>query len=292
MSKPSSLSKLLPTLHDSRKPWRCFPTQDSNLALLLDSENEKLHSCPVDINLNSCSQCSSFSDLLSLISISAMFYSSMLWTTEWLELLFPVLLGFLCKSKMADETQANEHSLQGFLEFAYLQHFQGSLCREGVVDSFSGVSFLWKGNWKAQKYMAPQIWLHNSMQPAIFWCTKRYDPHPICTSPQPDYFILRMIISLLFEPFRNSSRDHLHFVCAIWHDCIFVVTAAYNLGFVPQCEYCKSTVLHCVGVKRSLNLEEKVNRSQWNLRCSQLFLSLMRTLNFVKYAQILPPYNK
>ena len=39
---------------------------------------------------------------------------------------------------------------------------------------------------------------------------------------QPDYFILRMIISLLFsEPFPNSSLDHLHFVCAIWHDCIF-----------------------------------------------------------------------
>ena len=81
MSNPSSLSKLLPTLHVSRKPRRCFPTQDSNLALLLDSENEKLHSCPVDINLNSCSQCPSFYD------------SSMLWTTEWLELLFPVLGG-------------------------------------------------------------------------------------------------------------------------------------------------------------------------------------------------------
>ena len=38
---------------------------------------------------------------------------------------------------------------------------------------------------------------------------------------QPDYFILRMIISLLFEPFRNSSLDHLRFVCAIWHDRIF-----------------------------------------------------------------------
>ena len=42
---------------------------------------------------------------------------------------------------------------------------------------------------------------------------------------QPDYFILRMIISLLCEPFGNSSLDHLRFVCAIWHnsadDCIF-----------------------------------------------------------------------
>ena len=125
MSNSSSLSKrLLPTLHVSREPRRCFPTQDSNLALLLNSENEKLRSCQVDINLNSCSQCSSFSDLLSLISISAMFSNSMLWTTEWLELLFPVLLGFLCKSEMADETQANEHLLPGFLEFAYLKHFE------------------------------------------------------------------------------------------------------------------------------------------------------------------------
>ena len=143
MSNPSSLSKLLPTLHVSRKPRRCFPTQDSNLALLLDSENEKLHSCPVDINLNSCSQCPSFSDLLPLISISAMFYNSMLWTTEWLELLFPVLLGFLCKSKMADETQANGHSLQGFLEFAYLQHFKRAFAGKGLL--IPSVLFLFCG---------------------------------------------------------------------------------------------------------------------------------------------------
>ena len=32
---------------------------------------------------------------------------------------------------------------------------------------------------------------------------------------QPDHFILRMIISLLFEPIRNSSRDHLRFAYAI-----------------------------------------------------------------------------
>ena len=37
---------------------------------------------------------------------------------------------------------------------------------------------------------------------------------------QPDYFILRTIISLLFEPFHNSSLDHLHIVCAISHYCI------------------------------------------------------------------------
>ena len=219
MSNPSSLSKLLPTLHVSRKPRRCFPTQDSNLALLLNSEKEKLLYCPVDINLNSCPQCPSFSDLLSLISISAMFYNSMLWATEWLELLFPVLLGFLCKSKMADETQANEHSLQGFLEFAYLQHFQEGLCREEVVDSFSVVSFLWKGNWKAQKYMAPQIWLHNFMQSPIFWCAKRCDPPPICIRPQPPpppplindrSLILRMIISYL-----NHLVIHHYTICIL-----------------------------------------------------------------------------
>lgn len=41
---------------------------------------------------------------------------------------------------------------------------------------------------------------------------------------QPGYFILRMIIPLLFEPFRNLSLhvDHLRFVCAIWHDRIHV----------------------------------------------------------------------
>ena len=32
---------------------------------------------------------------------------------------------------------------------------------------------------------------------------------------QPDHFILRMIISLLFEPIRNLSRDHLRFAYAI-----------------------------------------------------------------------------
>ena len=217
MSNPSSLSKLLPTLHVSRKPRRCFPTQDSNLALLLDSENEKLHSCPVDIDLNSCSQCPSFSDLLSLISISAMFYNSMLWTTEWLALLFPVLLGFLCKSKMADETQANGHSLHGFLEFAYLQHLQG------------------RGCWFLQScfFFAERKLKGTKIHGLSDMVTKRYDPHPICTSPQPptprskkwpvpyfknDHF--------LFQPLRNSSLHHLHFVCAICHDCIFVVTAA------------------------------------------------------------------
>ena len=33
-------------------------------------------------------------------------------------------------------------------------------------------------------------------------------------------FILRTIISLLFEPFHNSSLDHLHIVSAISHYCI------------------------------------------------------------------------
>ena len=40
-----------------------------------------------------------------------------------------------------------------------------------------------------------------------------------------------MIISLLFEPFRNSSRDHLCFVCAIWHDCIFGGNGRLYTGF-------------------------------------------------------------
>ena len=70
---------------------------------------------------------------------------------------------------MADETQANEHSLQVFLEFAYLEHFQQGLCREEVVDSFSVVSFLWKGNWKAQKYRppyaAPYFLVHKKVRP-------------------------------------------------------------------------------------------------------------------------------
>ena len=66
---------------------------------------------------------------------------------------------------------------------------------------------------------------------------------------QPDYFILRMIISLLFEPFRNSSLDHLS---VLFEMIVFLVkTAAHNLGFVPPYEYYKRTVLHCVGVKRS-----------------------------------------
>ena len=33
--------------------------------------------------------------------------------------------------------------------------------------------------------MAPQKWWHNFMQSPIFRCTKKYDPHPICTSPPP-----------------------------------------------------------------------------------------------------------
>ena len=40
-----------------------------------------------------------------------------------------------------------------------------------------------------------------------------------------------MIISLLFEPLRNSSRDHLCFVCAIWHDCIFAGNDRLYTGF-------------------------------------------------------------
>ena len=215
MSNPSSLSKLLPTLHVSRKPRRCFPTQDSNLALLLDSENEKLHSCPVDINLNSCSQCPSFYDLLSLISISAMFYNSMLWTTEWLELLFPVLLGFLCKSKMADETQANEHSLQGFLEFVNLQHFQEGCwffqcCFIFVERKLEGTNLHRPSDMVAQFYAAPYFLVHKKVWPP---------PHlhqPTAPRPPPPPLIndqslnLRMIISYL-----NHFVIHQYTICIL-----------------------------------------------------------------------------
>ena len=40
-----------------------------------------------------------------------------------------------------------------------------------------------------------------------------------------------MIISLLFEPFSNSSLQHLRFVCAIWHDCIFGGNGRLYTGF-------------------------------------------------------------
>ena len=88
--------------------------------------------------------------------------------------------------------------------------------------------------------MAPQIWLHNFMQPPIFWCTKRYDPHPTCNSPQPPpppprpplindrSLILRMIISYL-----NHFVFHHYTICifCVLFDMI-VVTAAHS--FVPQ----------------------------------------------------------
>ena len=214
MSNPSSLSKrLLPTLHVSREPRRCFPTQDSNFALLLTSENEKLRSCPVDINLNSCSQCLSFSDLLSLISIFAMFYNSMLWTTEWLELLFPKLLGFLCKYKMADETQANEHSLQGFLEFVNLQHFQEGCwffqcCFIFVERKLEGTNLHRPSDMVAQFYAAPYFLVHKKVCPP---------PHfPQTTAPPPpplinDHsLILRMIISYL-----NHFVIHQYTICIL-----------------------------------------------------------------------------
>ena len=212
MSNRSSLSKLLPTLHVSRKPRRCFPTQDSNLPLLLDSENEKLHSCPVDINLNSCSQCPSFYDLLSLFSISAMFYNSMLWTTEWLELLLPVLLRFLCKSKMADETQGNEHSLQGFLEFAYLQYFQEGCwffqcCFIFVERKLGGTKLHGPSDMVAQFYAPPYFLVHKKVWPP---------PHlhqPTAPPPSNKWPVSYFKNDhFLFEPLRNSSLHHLHFV--------------------------------------------------------------------------------
>ena len=43
---------------------------------------------------------------------------------------------------------------------------------------------------------------------------------------QPDYFILRMIISLLFEPFRNSSLDHFAF-CLCYLKWIYLLVVEY-----------------------------------------------------------------
>ena len=48
---------------------------------------------------------------------------------------------------------------------------------------------------------------------------------------QRDYLILRMIVYLLFEPFRDSSLNHLLFVCAIWHDCTFGGNGRLYTGF-------------------------------------------------------------
>ena len=62
-------------------------------------------------------------------------------------------------------------------------HFNLIINNIGLVDSFSVVSFLWEGNWNAQKYMTSSKWLQNVMQPPIFGCTERYDPHPIPFAP-------------------------------------------------------------------------------------------------------------
>ena len=40
----------------------------------------------------------------------------------------------------------------------------------GLVDSFSVVSFLWEGNWNAQKYMTSSEWLQNVVQATILGC--------------------------------------------------------------------------------------------------------------------------
>ena len=42
-----------------------------------------------------------------------------------------------------------------------------------------------KADWNEQKYMTSHKWVQNFMQPPIFGCTKRYNPHPICTNPPP-----------------------------------------------------------------------------------------------------------
>ena len=44
-----------------------------------------------------------------------------------------------------------------------------------------------------------------------------------------------MIISLLLEPFRNSSLDHVRFVCAIRTDMIvFLVVTAFHITIVTS----------------------------------------------------------
>ena len=49
-----------------------------------------------------------------------------------------------------------------------------------------------------------------------------------------------MIISLLFEPIRNSSRDHLRFAYAIWHDCIFGGKSTHITAHFAFTTSCKS----------------------------------------------------
>ena len=104
------------------------------------------------------------------LDICDVFYNSMLWTTEWLELLFLVLLGFLCKYKMADETQANEHSLQGFLEFVNLQHFQEGCwffqCFFIFVErKLEGTNLHRPSDMVAQFYAAPYFLVHKKVWP-------------------------------------------------------------------------------------------------------------------------------
>ena len=53
-----------------------------------------------------------------------------------------------------------------------------------AVDSFSIVSFLWNGNWNAQKYMAPQKWLQDFMQPPFSGVQKGMSP-PHLHQPNP-----------------------------------------------------------------------------------------------------------
>ena len=160
-----------------------------------------------------------------------MFYNSMLWTTEWLELLFPVLLGFLCKSKTADETQANEHSLQGFLKFRLFRAFptrplQGrgcwflQCCFFFVERKLEGTKIHGPSDMVAQFYAAPYFLVHKKVRPPPHLQQPTAPPPPPTPPPSNKWPVPYFKNDhFLFKPLRISSLHHLHFLCAIWHDC-------------------------------------------------------------------------
>ena len=122
---------------------------------------------------------------------------------------------------MADETQANEHSLQGFLEFAYLQHFKVAFAGKGLL--IPSVLFLFCGK---------EIERHKNTWPLRYGCTilcsplfsgaqKGMAPTPFAPAhshhPPPPLplindrsLILRMIISYL-----NHFVIHHYIICIL-----------------------------------------------------------------------------
>ena len=83
-------------------------------------------------------------------------------------------------------------------------------------------------------------------KPILVWRYRFSSDQIVCSlgepfhPKQPDHFILRMIISLFFEPIRNSSRDHLRFAYAIWHDCIFGGKSTHITAHFAFTTSCKS----------------------------------------------------